>query len=334
MTEREIREKIESLDKEINESEKLYNYYKAMQLALKLVINGAYGAFAHPKSVISNKHIANAITAHGRDVILFMLTKIENYFYNKWHDDHEVHELLKETYVGVDENQVVYMLDKNHQIIQDLSYRGKNLKGEITESNSIGELLKDWNLTQERLQPIKEVMVKVNHLGEKKNISLKYKRVLHNFQNVKPINGNVIGDREEMSNYDTKFHEEEIIIYGDTDSVDKNSVIKTEDGDYTIEELYKLNEKNGSAGITLNGHESVKTKQKVLNWSKEKGLYYAPIKRIIKHKVKKAKWKLKTKSGKEILVTNDHSMIVFREDKKMKVKPSEILKTDKILTVI
>ena len=88
---------------------------------------------------------------------------------------------------------------------------------------------------------------------------------------------------------------------------------------------------NGSGGKTIKGHESVITNDKVLNWND--GLYMAPVKRIIRHKVNKPKWKLKTKSGKEILVTNDHSMIVFRDGNKLEVKPSEILKTDKILTI-
>ena len=36
---------------------------------------------------------------------------------------------------------------------------------------------------------------------------------------------------------------------------------------------------------------------------------------------------------KEIVVTNDHSMIVFREGKKIEIKPKDIRKTDKILIV-
>ena len=107
----------------------------------------------------------------------------------------------------------------------------------------------------------------------------------------------------------------------------------TDNGKLTIEELYNKNIKNGSNGITLNGHESVKCSDKVLNYCEEKKLYYTEVKRIIRHKVSKPKWKLKTKSGKEIMVTNDHSMIVFRDNRKIEVKPSEILKTDKILIV-
>jgi intein/homing endonuclease len=124
-----------------------------------------------------------------------------------------------------------------------------------------------------------------------------------------------------------------MVIYNDTDSLAGNSIVKTDDGDMTIEKFYNDNINNGSAGETLSGHESVNTPNKILNWSEEKSLYFAPVKRIIRHKVTKAKWKLKTKSGKEVIVTNDHSMIVFRNGKKTEVKPSEIIRGDKILCV-
>jgi DNA polymerase elongation subunit (family B) len=133
--------------------------------------------------------------------------------------------------------------------------------------------------------------------------------------------------------YVNKLQVKTIVIYNDTDSVAKDTIIKTSSGDKTIELFYNENIKNGSAGNTLSGHESVITSDKVLNWNEEKQSYYAPVKRIIRHKVSKNKWKLKTKSGKEIIVTNDHSMIVFREGKKIEVKPSEIKKSDKILCI-
>ena len=127
------------------------------------------------------------------------------------------------------------------------------------------------------------------------------------------------------------------IVYGDTDSVAADTKIRIlqPDGiekEVSIEDLYN---KYGceSAGVTMKGHESVSTDVKVLNWSEEDKLYYGQPKRIIRHKVSKSKWKLRTKSGKEIIVTNDHSMIVFRDNKKIEVKPAEIKKTDKILSV-
>lgn len=126
---------------------------------------------------------------------------------------------------------------------------------------------------------------------------------------------------------------EPVSIYADTDSCFSGSIIQTENGRLTIEEWYNNNIKNGSAGETLKGHESVLTIDRILNYSDDGNLYYAPVKRIIRHKVSKAKWRLKTKSGKEVIVTNDHSMIVFRDGVKIEVKPSEVLKTDKILSV-
>lgn len=124
-----------------------------------------------------------------------------------------------------------------------------------------------------------------------------------------------------------------VSIYADTDSCHSLSIVYTDKNKLTIEDWYNNNIKNGSAGETIKGHESVLTSDKILNYSDDGNLYYASVKRIIRHKVSKDKWKLKTKSGKEIEVTNDHSMIVFRNGIKIEVKPSEILDTDKILVL-
>ena len=127
------------------------------------------------------------------------------------------------------------------------------------------------------------------------------------------------------------------VIYGDTDSVFSNTLINIQLKDnttktVTIETLY--NEYGlADAGKTLVGHESVKTDVKILNWDENNKLYYGKPMRIIRHKVTKPKWKLKTKSGKEIIVTNDHSMIVFRNGKKIEIKPYNILPSDKVLVI-
>ena len=122
-------------------------------------------------------------------------------------------------------------------------------------------------------------------------------------------------------------------VYGDTDSAAGSSLVRLENENLSIEDWYNKNIINGSGGTTLVGHESVLTDDKILNYEKNRGLYFAQVKRIIRHKVKKAKWVLRTKSGKEITVTNDHSMIVFRDGVQIEVKPSEILKSDKILVL-
>lgn len=122
------------------------------------------------------------------------------------------------------------------------------------------------------------------------------------------------------------------ILIHNTDSVKGDTIIHTENGDKTIEEMFNENY-NNNLFHTHKGHELVSTSDKVLNYNNNNELEYGKVNYIMRHKVTKPKWRLKTKSGKEIFVTNDHSMIVFRNGQKLEVKPYEILPTDKILVV-
>lgn len=91
MTKEEKLKKIEVLKKKASEVKKEIDYYNALQLALKLVLNGSYGAFATSYFILYNNHVAGTITAQGRDLTRTMDKVNEDYWYNKWHDDHELH---------------------------------------------------------------------------------------------------------------------------------------------------------------------------------------------------------------------------------------------------
>lgn len=121
--------------------------------------------------------------------------------------------------------------------------------------------------------------------------------------------------------------------YTDTDSIPSNSVIDTNNCRISIGDLYEQELlKNGPSDSTQAGHESTTTDLKVLNWVNGQ-LKHSKVKRLIRHKVTKPKWRITTESGKIIEMTADHSAIVFRGNEKISVKPSEILPTDKILTI-
>lgn len=179
MTAAEKREKIAELKKKIEETKADYDRAKAMQLALKLVINGTYGAFAHPKFVLSNSHIANAITAMGRDVINYMLKKIEKYFYKEWHLDKETHSLLGIEYIG--EKDGKYFL---------LNRRGDNI---YKKFSSLDEMITKLNYFKSSL---------IEDKKELNGYNIIYRRDIHDFSNVQPIPA-----------------ETPITIYGDTDSL-------------------------------------------------------------------------------------------------------------------
>lgn len=131
------------------------------------------------------------------------------------------------------------------------------------------------------------------------------------------------------NNDEHNFYGNNILIHN-TDSITGDSIIHTNNGDKTIEQMFNENY-NNNLFHTHKGHELVSTSDKVLNW--DNNLCYGDVKYIMRHKVSKPKWKLRTKDGHEIVVTNDHSMIVFRDGEKLEVKPHEILLTDKILIV-
>lgn len=131
------------------------------------------------------------------------------------------------------------------------------------------------------------------------------------------------------------YREQPISVYSDTDSTSFDTILKTSNGECTIEDLFNESLKeNGIKDITNNGHEIVKCNNDVLNWTKEKGLNFVPIKWIMRHKVSKPMFKITTKSGNTITVTEDHSCIVFRNGEQIAIKAKDINKeTDKILSI-
>ena len=94
MTNDEILEKIQLLKDQAAELKKEVDFYNSLQLALKLVLNGSYGAFATVYFVLYNNYVASSITAQGRDLIQHMNKYNEEFWKNLWHLDEELHKKL------------------------------------------------------------------------------------------------------------------------------------------------------------------------------------------------------------------------------------------------
>jgi hypothetical protein len=152
----------------------------------------------------------------------------------------------------------------------------------------------------------------------------------------------------DMWHLDTEVHEKmevrnvrklnlDFIIYGDTDSSEKSTKLIINDGQniYRIrfDDLFKMFSEREDIFLDFKGNEVISPNNLLaLNYTEE--LKFSKVKKIIRHKVRKPKWKITTESGKEVIVTNDHSLTVFRGGKKIHIKPSEInLETDEILSV-
>ena len=117
----------------LKHEEESKNYYSALEQGLKIMLNSIYGAFGNKYFVASTLEIATAITAMGRSVIQLMDRTIEDYTYNKWHLDEELHKILNITDVNkIDdryihrESKVIYKgVVKENDVIEGI-YQRKN----------------------------------------------------------------------------------------------------------------------------------------------------------------------------------------------------------------
>lgn len=94
MTKQEKLQKIEDLKRQASDLKREVEYYNSLQLALKLVLNGSYGAFAASYFILFNNYVAGTITAEGRNLTQTMHKCNEDYWYNQWHLDTELHKSM------------------------------------------------------------------------------------------------------------------------------------------------------------------------------------------------------------------------------------------------
>jgi len=139
--------------------------------------------------------------------------------------------------------------------------------------------------------------------------------------------GDII-DRYINKTYDM---EGSVVHYGDTDSCDSETLIRTDRGLLTIENLYDMF--NGDGCVHYNKKEILKTNDLYcLTYNEEiKKEEYQKVKNLIRHKVSKKKYKIKCKD-KFVIVTEDHSCMVLRDGILIETKPKDMLCTDKLIT--
>jgi DNA polymerase elongation subunit (family B) len=116
----------------------------------------------------------------------------------------------------------------------------------------------------------------------------------------------------------------------DTDSVIGSTIIHTSNGDMTIEQLYDLVR---SSSIEKSKDNFVAPIKDIESLTVDRtSVVYKPITYIKKHLVEKRMFKL-TVAGKSVVITEDHSVIVMRDNVQMSISPKEIKKGDRVIYV-
>lgn len=128
-----------------------------------------------------------------------------------------------------------------------------------------------------------------------------------------------------------------LTVAGDTDSAIGTTKIFVDNSEISMEDFfvkakYENNDmvmklQNGNEVVPVNNHNTLtyidhdfKTAERPINY-------------IMRHKVTKDKFRLKTKSGKELIVTGDHSIMVIRNNELVSLPAREIKNADKIITL-
>lgn len=118
------------------------------------------------------------------------------------------------------------------------------------------------------------------------------------------------------------------IIYGD--SVIGSTEIRTDSGIQTIESMF-----NSCSSITTShGKEYGCTSSKVAGFDPAtKQMVMSQPQYVMRHKTKKKLYKITTENGKSVTVTEDHSVMVYRDNNLIEVTPSDLLPTDVTVTI-
>lgn len=126
-------------------------------------------------------------------------------------------------------------------------------------------------------------------------------------------------------------HTGKSIIYGDTDSVSADSIIRTLKGDITIEELFNsglIEWKEGAKEYSANNNIQI------LHTDKSLDAKYVDYNYVYRHKVSKARYKITASNGKEVTVTEDHSVMVLENGVLVEKKPIDLSVNDVIVTIV
>lgn len=129
-----------------------------------------------------------------------------------------------------------------------------------------------------------------------------------------------------------------LVVAGDTDSLSPATTINI-DGNKTSISQFFTNAKYENNDVVLkltNGQEIVPVhNHETLTYiDHDSNAVFRPIKYVMRHKVKKQMYKITTKSGKELVVTGDHSIMVIRNNELISMPTANINKdTDKVITL-
>lgn len=125
---------------------------------------------------------------------------------------------------------------------------------------------------------------------------------------------------------------EKVYKYSDTDSVEGDTMIRSHVGEYKISELWEMYYDENKVDLSNHGHEMIKVDDlKILSYDKTDSVPISKkVSKIVRHKVSKRRFKVKC-GNREVVMTEDHGMVVVRDGELVRTSPKEFLASDEII---
>lgn len=132
------------------------------------------------------------------------------------------------------------------------------------------------------------------------------------------------------------FSTQTVSTYSDTDSGHKNMLFLIDkDKKMTFTDLFNMcKDESGINHTSEHSQEFVLGNGHTVKNYKDGKIVDVPIKYVMRHHTNKKMYKIQSKSGKETIVTEDHSCVVFRDGKQIVVKSKDIDQSSDILLVV
>lgn len=125
-------------------------------------------------------------------------------------------------------------------------------------------------------------------------------------------------------------HKGKAIIYGD--SVTGDTLIRTDQGMVTIAQMF--DECLEHAKLSNGKEYGLWSSAKVIGFNgHDMEPVMSGVEAIMRHKTRKKLYRITTANGKQVTVTEDHSVMVDRDGFLMEVKPNELQENDLIITL-
>tara|TARA_R110000796_G_scaffold20781_4_gene61630 strand:- start:2730 stop:4835 length:2106 start_codon:yes stop_codon:yes gene_type:complete len=125
---------------------------------------------------------------------------------------------------------------------------------------------------------------------------------------------------------------EENIIYNDTDSLVYDTIVTCNGESIKIGELYDAYAKENNINSSNHGHDTIEVDNVNVTTfhTKEELNKSSKVRRLIRHKVSKRKFKVKV-GDKEVIMTEDHGLMVKRGENIVRISPTEVKEGDKVV---